>query len=1062
MDQRARVVLALVVFSSASPARPGQSGPSPATTADSQLPAQIERIAVRDTLERDGRIERTTDVRVLVRDPSGVAEFGQIGAPFIEGLGEVGFDRLAIEKPDGRRLAVENGKVEDLNPFGLSAAPVAADFRFRRLTVPGLEPGDRLTYRITVRQKPLIPSVSAGEFKFIVGPIASEQVYELDTPGDLRLNVWRRPDVGAEWEELAPSGGRSLRRLNLRAPIPIPKGNLPSDVLVAPDVIYSTFRSWEEVGKWWWGASRDRFQPDATVRAEAERLVKGAADAGARLDALYAFVSGQVRYLSVSFGVGRFEPRPAAEVLSSRFGDCKGKHALLAALGAAAGIEVLPALVNTTRKDLNDVAPAPTQFDHVLSVVRKGPDPSEWLWLDTTNDLAPAGQIAPNLRGKRVLLMSPEGVRVVTTPDRLPFTARWTVDSKGSIDAAGPIRARVRLTARDDGEPLLRAAFRMAPREKWDEVGKGLAREWSKGEVSDIKAGDPANLREPFWVEYSVVHKMSPKALEKAWTFWVPLPEISVPAPEKDAKPGEAVADLNDTEDVTARATFEMPEGMRARAPLSVNLDRPFATFRSTYAVAGRSLTVERVLQIKQRRVTSEQRAAYEAFREAMASDHRQEFPIEAFAAAGAEKLETGDDFNTAGNQALDDGDAKKAEELYRKATDKEPSHNRAWNNLGRALRKQKRYDEARKAFDRQIEINPYDEYAYENRGSLLAFDLRLLEEGEKDLLKQIEVAPFKPNAYRDLASIRTWQKRFGDAADLMERAAAAKPSDFDTLLALTWARARAKKGDVADAAKRAVAADDRPRGAISAARALARSGDLAGASQIARDALGKLITDLQTAPPDDGFNYERDALYFGEAWRLMGSAALAAGDLATAERYLTASFDVAFTADSAADLARLRERQGRPREAAAVRAQAAPFVPAAEDEARRPGPGANAAPPDAHVPVEVKDTALRNTIGLRHLKELAGPAPSEDFNIRIRMVVDASGRVTELRAPDAKQAARVASMRSRVVGLSVPSGNPDKAAFKLTRGGTLSCYKGSLCYLGIDLLVDEVGILEH
>jgi tetratricopeptide (TPR) repeat protein len=1062
MVRRGRVALFLLVLSHPLAASPDQSGPQ-STPADSQLPAQIERMAVRDTLERDGRIERTTDVRVLVRDPSGVAQFGQIGGPFIEGLGEVGFDRLAIEKPDGRRLAVENGKVEDLNPFGMSAAPVAADFRFRRLTIPGLEPGDRLTYRITLRQKPLIPSVSAGEFKFIVGPIASEQVYELDTPSDLRLNVWRSPDVGADWEELAVSGGRSLRRLSLRAPIAIPKGNLPSDVLVAPDVIYSTFRSWEEVGKWWWGASRDRFQPDATVQAEAERLVKGATEAGARLDALYAFVSGQIRYLSVSFGVGRFEPRPAAEVLSSRYGDCKGKHALLAALGAAAGIEVLPALVNTARKDLNDVAPGLTQFDHVLSVVRKGPDPSEWLWLDTTNDLAPAGQIAPNLRGKRVLLMSPEGVRVVTTPDRLPFPARWTVDSKGSIDAAGPIRARVRITLRDDAEPVVRAAFRMAPRDKWDEAGKSLAKEWSKGEVSDVKAGDPANLREPFWVEYSVVHKMSSKTLEKAWTFWVPLPEISVPAPHKDAKPGEAIADLNHVEDVAAHATFEMPEGMRARAPLSVNLDRPFATYRSTYTLDGRSLTVERVLQIKQRKVTSEQRAAYEAFREAMAADHRQEFPIEAFAAAGAEKLETGDDFNTAGNQALDDGDAKKAEDLYRKATDKEPSHKWAWNNLGRALRKQKRYDEARKAFDRQIEINPYDEYAYENRGSLLAFDLRLLEEGEKDLLKQIEVAPLKPNAYRDLASIRTWQKRFGDAADLMERAAAAKPSDFETLLALTWARARAKKGDVADAAKRAVAADGRPRGAISAARALAQSGDLAGASQIAREAMGKLITDLQTAPPDDdGFNYERDPLYFGEGWRLMGSAALAAGDLATAERYLTASFDVAFTADSAADLVRLRERQGRTREAAALRTQAAPFVRAAEDGARRPGPGASTAPRGTPVTVDANETALRNTIGLRHLKELAGRAPSEDFYIRIRMVVDAGGRVTEVRASEAKHAARVATMRGRVVGLSVVSGNPDKAAFKLTRGGTLSCYKGSMCYLGIDLLVDEAWILEQ
>lgn len=1063
MDRHRQTVFAIaVVLAGSSSLARAQPPPPPKVANNPQLSAQIEHMAVRDSIERDGRVERTIDVRAVVRDPAGVAAFGQIGSPFIEGLGEVSFERVSIEKPDGRRLPVENGKIEDLNPFGMSAAPVAADFRFRRLTIPGLEPGDRLTYRMTIRQKPVIANVSTGEFKLLAGPLIAEQIYELDAPTDLRLNVWHRPDVAAKWEELAASGGRTVRRLALHEPIALPKDNASAESLVEPDVIYSTFRSWEEVGAWWWGASRDRFQPDATVRAEADRLVKGASDPGARLDALYAFVSGQIRYLNVGFGTGRFEPRPAAEVLSSRYGDCKGKHALLAALGAAAGVEVLPALVHTSRKDLNDAAPGPTQFDHVLSVVRKGPDPANWLWLDTTTDLALPGQIAPSLRGKRVVLMSPEGARIVKTPDQLPFKSRWTVESKGSIDAAGPIRARVRMTFRNDYEPMMRAAFRVAPRDKWDEAGKGFAKEWSKGEVSEVSASDPADLKEPFWVEYTVVHKMTAKTLEKPWTFWVPVPDLSLPAPDSEAKPGDAVAEL-DGDEVVLRARFDMPEGMQARAPLSVNLDRPFASYRSTYTVEGRSLTVERVLQVKARKVGPEQRAAYEAFREAVAADRRQEFPIEAFRTAAGEALETADDLNRAGIEALDAGDPKKAEDLLRKATEKDSSHKWAWNNLGRALRQQKRTDEARKAFDRQIEINPYDEYAYENRGSLLAFDLARPEEGEKDLLKQIEVSPLKADAYRDLAWIKTGQKKFAEAADLLERAAAAKPKDGQTLRSLGWARMRAQKGDVGEVARRAVAVDDRPRGAISMARALGLSGDAAGASEIARKAVGDLIAELHSdADRDEVFNYERDPLYLGEAWRLVGAGALASGDLTTAERYLTASFDVAFTADAAADLVRLRERQGRPREAAAIRAQAAPFV-RAPDSARRPAPGESSAPaPSAAPPRTAEAIDAGNTIGLRHIKQLGGPTPTDDFYVGVRMVVDAAGRVIDVRARDAKDKARVAAMRSRVVGVALVSGNPDKATFKLTRGGTVSCYKGAMCYLAVDLLAEQIWALEN
>jgi tetratricopeptide (TPR) repeat protein len=1056
---RAGVTLSLAILAGAAHADAQPSAPKPA--ADSKLPAQIESLAVRDTVERDGRVERTMDVRVSVRDPSGVAEFGQVGGAFIEGLGEVSFERVFIEKPDGRRLPIENGKIEDINPFGLSASSMAADFRYRRLTIPGLEPGDRLSYRITTRQKPMIPGVSTGEFKFLPGPIASDQVYELDAPRDLRLAVWHQPDTGVDWQEAVALGGRTVRRLARHAPIPLPKGKVPGDLLVEPDLIYSTFASWEEVGGWWWKVSRDRFQPDATVRAEAESLLKGITDPGRRLDALYTFVSSQIRYLNVSFGAGRLEPRPAAEVLSSRYGDCKGKHALLAALGAAAGIEVLPALVHTSRKELNDAAPGPTQFDHVISVVRKGPDPANWTWLDATADLTPPGQIAPSLRGKRVVLMSPEGARVVKTPDRLPFSERWALESKGSIDAAGPIRARVHLTYRSDTEPLLRAAFRVAPKAKWDETFKELAREWSKGEVSEVGAADPADLKEPFWVEYSVVHKMSGKTLEKAWTFWVPLPDLALPAADTEAKPGEPIAEFAGDE-VVIRARFEMPEGMRARAPLSVNLDRPFATYRSTYAVEGRSLVVERVLQIKARKVPADQRAAYEAFRTAVDADRGQEFAIDAFHAVVGEALETADDLNTAGNEALDDGDAKKAEELYRKATEKEPNHKWAWNNLGRALRSQKRLEEARKAFDRQIEINPYDEYAYANRGSLVAFDLARPEDGEKDMLKQIEVAPFKTDAYRDLAWIRTSQGKFVEAAELLERAAAAQPKDAQTLRSLGWARSRAHQGDVGDAARRAVAADDRPRGAISMARALGLAGDAAGASEIARKAAGDLIAQLQSdADRAQGFNYERDALYLGEAWRLIGAGALAAGDLPTAERYLTAAFDVAFTADAAADLVHLRERQGRKREAATLRAQAAPFARSGAF-ARPPVPGPAGAPVASPPPRTPADIDAGNTIGLRHIKQLSGPIPAEDFYVRIQMTVDASGRVLGVRAMVPKDEARVAGMRSRVVGVPLVSGNPDKATFKLTRGGTLSCYKGAMCYLAVDLLADQAWVLEN
>ena len=52
----------------------------------------------------------------------------------------------------------------------------------------------------------------------------------------------------------------------------------------------------------------------------------------------------KIRYIGVDFGVGRFQPHTATEVLGNGYGDCKDKHALLAALLAAIGFPISPVL----------------------------------------------------------------------------------------------------------------------------------------------------------------------------------------------------------------------------------------------------------------------------------------------------------------------------------------------------------------------------------------------------------------------------------------------------------------------------------------------------------------------------------------------------------------------------------------------------------------------------------------------------------------------------------------------------------------------------------------------
>ncbi len=511
------------------------TAPQGASTDPNADALRFDTLRTRVRVEKDGKQETTMAVGVLLRTSAAVAQFGQIGLPYVAGLGDVSFEDVNIQKSDGRLVALNDLKPEDTNPFGVSELPVAADVRFRKVTLPGLEPGDRLSYRVVLRQRPLAPGRIFGETK--LAPVLGDpvQVFELDLPRDTHVSVQLRDGLGAALEEVASPPDRQVRRLSLRVPRPEPRADGPTEAQMKawtePDVSFTNFKSWEDVAQWWWALSKDRLAPDASVRAEAERIVSGRKSPREKLDAIHAFVASRIRYLSVSFGIGRMQPRPAAEILANRYGDCKDKHALLAALSSAIGLDVRPALVHSVRKDLRDDAPGPQQFDHMISVARLGESPNDWLWIDSTNSLGVPGYLLPGLRDKRVLLIEMDGKgRVVRTPEDPPFTPRTEVEAKGSLDKSALLKAHMRWRFRSDEEVQLRYYFGSAPRERLAEGIKGsLAKSWKDSNVANVTISDAADLATPFQIEFDVERTVTPQRSDKEWALWIPLPDFELP-----------------------------------------------------------------------------------------------------------------------------------------------------------------------------------------------------------------------------------------------------------------------------------------------------------------------------------------------------------------------------------------------------------------------------------------------------------------------------------------------------------------------------------------------------
>ena len=296
----------------------------------------------------------------------------------------------------------------------------------------------------------------------------------------------------------------------------------------------SSFQNWEEVGRWYWSLQKDRIEPTPAVRAKAAELTKGMTDDGAKLRALYSFVSTQYRYIGIAFGIGRYQPHAADDVLTNSYGDCKDKHTLLASL-LQAGITLYPALINSSFRLDSDV-PSPAQFDHVIEYLPQGKG-KDAVWLDTTLEIAPFGYLVPRLRDKPALVMSGDkSIQLVITPADPSSASTQAFRIDGKLRDDGTFEAKVDGTTRGDVEVVMRAAFRQVPQPQWKELVQQISYGLGySGTVSDVNASTPEAIGEPFHFSYSYNRKDYP-TWKSDHQFTVPGLPFYMPPVRDDAK----------------------------------------------------------------------------------------------------------------------------------------------------------------------------------------------------------------------------------------------------------------------------------------------------------------------------------------------------------------------------------------------------------------------------------------------------------------------------------------------------------------------------------------------
>jgi transglutaminase-like putative cysteine protease len=569
----------------------------------------FERLVTRVAYDSNGAGTRDKLAVIRLQSDAGVQDLAVLAFPYNQASEKVEVSYVRVRKPDGSLVVTAPQNIQDMPGSVTRYAPIYSDLHEKHVPVKSLSVGDVLEFLVRYRTfKPQVPGQFWFEYSFAKNAIVMNEELEISLPTDKYVKV-SSPELKPTISENGSYRTYAWKTANLQRK-PTDTQKQTSDESQA-SVQITTFNSWQDVGRWYEALQEHQVTVSPRIQAKAAELTKGLVLDNAKIRALYNFVSTHIHYVSLSFGIGRYQPHTAAEVLDNAYGDCKDKHTLLAALLKSAGYRAWPVLINSSRKIDPDV-PSPGQFDHMITVVDQG---TGRVWLDTTPEIAPFGLLSPKLRDKQALLISTDP-SLVNTPQN-PSMPNWNlVTIRGKVNSDGSLSARVQVSTSGDMEIPYRFAFRQYPQAQWDELVQQGS--WLCGTVRAVTASAPDNLDLPFEFAYECNKN---EYVSKKARVPLPFPPFEIEtAINDDRKPREPV-DIGPMGQIVYRATLDLPPGYETVGSSKQDISNDFAEYHSRYSITGGVLTAERKLVIKKAQLPVSEWEKYLKFGKAIRDD---------------------------------------------------------------------------------------------------------------------------------------------------------------------------------------------------------------------------------------------------------------------------------------------------------------------------------------------------------------------------------------------------------------------------------------------------------
>jgi len=543
--------------------------------------------------------------------------------------------------PSGR--VTQSGKKDVIDEAGYPGFVVYSDDRVKKIIIPGAEDGALVGYEIVTQGRiPINGERFPMESKI---PVRMSELHVSVPSGSVRWFV-NHPDR-VEIVSQSPSG--AVFRSENRPAVPDEEDAPPLSTIAAQVVVNydakgpAALQSWEEAGHSYHVLFDNNEKPETEIRSQVESLSTGKADELAKIEALYTYVSRQIRYVAIEIGIGGYQPHLAADVYKNKYGDCKDKANLLISMLNHIGIRGYPALVGT-RGDVEADPTVPTlaTFDHMIVALpvseRLRPSVERFpaydakdqiLWIDPTSEADPLGELPEMDQGVFALIAYSDHGDLRRIPEAPPELngVQYNAHVRLQPDGTGSADVEVKyLGVRNTREHYFYRGRSQADILKVFE--SRVTNYVSNARFQQASISGIEDSKDQVQEKFSFVGDFSSASSGDSW-FFQPLFLSGIAVPEFGPRPRKLPLDFGTPRQIRGEYRIELPIGMRVESILKPTQTKSdFGELNVSYSLDGNALLATLTLTFTQGRISPEQYPAFRDFLNARVRAEKQRLRV--------------------------------------------------------------------------------------------------------------------------------------------------------------------------------------------------------------------------------------------------------------------------------------------------------------------------------------------------------------------------------------------------------------------------------------------------